>query len=343
MNYRFFTNSQRTWKAMFETISIAQKSIYLEMYIFNDDMEQYNFFDLFKEKAEQGLQVKIILDSFGSYALSNNKIKELKKSGIEIFFVSYFFHRAHRKILIVDETIAFIGGVNLHQSAELWSDLVVKIKGKLVAPIIQSFARSYANAGGTDKKLLAKKEKIAWKKIKAWVVDHFPITGKYKLKLLYKKHINNAHDHITLVTPYFTPKRWFLSVLHQAVIRGVTVEILVPKHTDHFITDRVNYFYIYKLSKVGVKFYMKNNMNHAKVMILDNGEAIIGSQNLDFLSFDYNSEVGIFFKDVKVIEKLQKISEKWKEDSDLFDYKKYKPDWYDYILSPFIKIFFRIF
>jgi cardiolipin synthase len=327
---------------MFEAISNAQKSIYLEMYIFSDDMEQYNFFDLIKKKSEEGLQVKVILDSFGSYGLSNDKIKELRNSGIELFFISYFFHRTHRKILIVDESIAFIGGVNFHQSAEFWSDLVVRIKGKkIVGSIIQSFAKAYANAGGKDKNILNKKGKT-WNNIKTWVVDHFPITHKYKLKLLYIEHINSAHSNITLITPYFMPKRWLLSVLHQAVLRGVSVEILVPKYTDHFIIDRINYFYVYKLSKLGVKFFLKENMNHAKAMIIDNDEAIIGSHNLDLLSFGYNSEVGVFFKDEKVVIQILKISEKWKEDSVLFDYKNYKPKWFDYIFSSVIKLLFRI-
>ena len=343
MNYKFFTSSQKSWRAMFETIFNAQKSIYLEMYIFNDDMEQYNFFDLIKKKSQEGLRVKVILDSFGSYVLNKEKIKDLKNSGIELFFISYFFHRTHRKILIVDESVAFIGGVNFHQSAKLWSDLVVRIKGKkIVGAIIQSFVKAYVNAGGKDKNILYKRKKLL-NNIKVWIVDNFPVINKFKFKSLYIEHINNAHSNVTLITPYFMPKRWLSSVLHQAVLRGVSVEVLVPKKTDNFIIDRINYFYIYKLSKVGIKFFLKENMNHAKAMILDNDEAIIGSQNLDFLSFGYNSEVGVFFKDKKVVIQLLKISEKWKTDSILFDYEHYKPEWFDYFLSPLIKIFFKIF
>ena len=327
---------------MFDSISGAQKSVYLEMYIFNDDMHQFNFFNLLKEKATQGLQVIIILDSFGSHELSKAKIKELKDSGIELLFMSYFFHHAHRKILIVDEHVAFIGGVNFHQSAELWNDLVVRIKGSLVKKITRSFAKSYVRAGGTNHEILSKQEKNGWKKTKTWIVDHFPITHKHQLRLIYTEHINTAKNRIIFITPYFMPKRWMLSLLHQAVLRGVTVEVLVPQYTDHYIIDRVNYFYIYKLSKVGVQFYTEHKMNHAKAMIIDDDEAMIGSQNLDFLSFDYNSEVGIFFKNTKVISTLLKISDGWKSNSTLFDYKTYKPLWFDYLLSPFITILFRI-
>jgi cardiolipin synthase len=130
------------------------------------------------------------------------------------------------------------------------------------------------------------------------------------------------------------------------VLRGVRVEVLVPENTDHFVTDRVNYFYIYKLSKLGVKFYIEKKMNHAKVVLIDGKEGMVGSQNLDFLSFDFNSEIGIFFENSEEVSKLSEIVEEWKKDAVLFDYKIHKPKWFDYILSPLINLlslFSRIF
>ena len=87
-------------------------------------------------------------------------------------------------------------------------------------------------------------------------------------------------------------------------------------------------------------------MNHAKAIILDESEAMVGSQNLDFLSFDFNSEIGIFFKDRKVVLKLLQIAKNWKKDAILFDCEIYRPKWFDYILSPAINLFslfYRIF
>ncbi len=343
MNYKFFNNSERAWRAMFESMSGAQESIYLEMYIFQNDMEKFNFFDLLKEKARSGLRVKLILDSFGSFGLRNSAVSDLKKNGVEILFLSYLLHRTHRKILVIDESVAFVGGVNIHQTAKFWNDIMIRIKGDLVKNIIWSFVKSYKNAGGRDPILLAKNKKMPLVEINSWIVEHSPIRKKFKLKKVYKKYINKAEESITLVTPYFMPKRWLSAVLHQAVLRGVNVEILVPRDTDHFILDRVNYFYIYKLAKLGIKFYLEPGMNHAKVIIVDKIESMVGSQNLDFLSFDFNSEISISFKEKEVISELCLITRKWKEDAVLFDFKTYKPKWSDYILSPFIKLFFRIF
>jgi cardiolipin synthase A/B len=348
MNYNFFTNSEKAWKAMFDAILNAKKSIYLEMYIFQDEIKGFDFFNLLKEKAKQGLQIKIIVDSFGSADLKSETVSELEKYGIEILFLSYLLHRMHRKILVVDEYIAFIGGVNLYRTSRLWNDLMVKIKGSLVKKIVISFIKSYMNAGGKDSLLLEKNSKTKKMKTKmnTWIIEHSPVKNKFHFKRIYKQYLNKAKNNITLTTPYFIPKRSLRAALHQAVLRGVNVEILIPQNTDNFFTDRVNYFYIYKLSKLGVKFFMEEKMNHSKMMIIDEKEAMVGSQNLDFLSFDFNSEIGIFFHDLKVVSKLCRITKEWKENSVLFDYKTYKPKWFDYILSPLINLsslFYRIF
>lgn len=343
MKYKFFTNSEKTWTAMFKSISEARKSIYLEMYIFQGNINKYNFTKLLIEKAKEGLQIKLILDSFGSFSLRKEEISEMRSAGIEILFLSYLLHRTHRKILIIDEKNAFIGGVNIHKESQWWNDLAIKIRGKLVKNIVESFIKSYINAGGKDQSIIDKNKKNILISVNAWIIDHSPIKKLFSLKKIYRDHISKTQKQIVLVTPYFMPRRWLQAALHQAVLRGVKVTILIPESTDHFIIDRVNYFYMYKMSKLGVEFYVEPEMNHAKAMILDEDECIIGSQNLDFLSFDYNSEVGVFFKDKEVSSMLNSILNKWKDESFLFDRSQHKPRWFDYIFSIFIKIFFRIF
>ena len=129
MKYQFFTSSEKTWKAMYQSISEAKKSIYLEMYIFQNDLERFDFIGALAKKAKSGIDVKLLLDAFGSMNLSEDAITLLKKTGVELHFMSYLLHRTHRKLMIIDEQIAFIGGVNFHKSSRLWNDLVVKIHG----------------------------------------------------------------------------------------------------------------------------------------------------------------------------------------------------------------------
>ena len=114
-NYKFFNNSEKAWKSMFEAISEASKSIYLEMYIFQNNIDDFDFFHLLKDKAKKGLRVRLILDSFGSITLKNSAVAELKEAGVEVLSLSYLLHRMHRKVLVVDEEIAFIGGVNIYK------------------------------------------------------------------------------------------------------------------------------------------------------------------------------------------------------------------------------------
>ncbi|MDD5721208.1 MAG: phosphatidylserine/phosphatidylglycerophosphate/cardiolipin synthase family protein [Candidatus Pacebacteria bacterium] len=340
MLYKFFTNSKRAWQAMFADMSRAEKSIFLEMYIFVDDMSEFNFLKLLKEKAESGVKVKIIIDSFGSSDLSKEGILSLKNAGAEIIFFSHIFYRTHRKVLIVDEKVAFIGGVNFEEKMNKWMDLVVRVEGSLVKSITRSFSKAYANYGGKDQALIALNKEIVFSKAKTWVMEHFPISNKYHLKKLYKEALRDSETSVLLVSPYFTPKRWLMGAIHQAVLRGVKVEVLIPKTTDHFLVDRVNHFYIYKMSKLGVKFFLEPKMNHAKALIVDEKEGMIGSNNLDFFSFELNSEIGVFIKDTQVIHKLLKITNEWKEESVLFDPNSYNPKWIDRILSPLIRLLF---
>lgn len=344
MNYKFYNNSRKSWKAMYEVMSLAKQSIYLEMYIFEDDIVDFNFLSLLKEKAKLGIRVKLILDSFGSNSLSNSSISDIKNSGVEIIFLSYFFHRTHRKILVVDETIAFIGGVNLHQSASLWNDLMIQIKGPIVSFIVRTFANIYTECGGKDPALLIhNKTKALQDTIHDWLVENNPIKNKYNLKKIYKEHISKAETSIILVTPYFMPKRWFLALLHQAYLRGVRVEVMVPRKTDSYFIDRVNYYFMNKMSKFGVIFYLESQMNHAKIMVIDSKEAIVGSNNLDYLSFELNLEIGIFFNNPEALHEILGIINTWKKDTTIFDAKTYSMRWYDYILYLIIKIFYKIF
>lgn len=343
MHYKFFANSQKSWQAMYDVMLSAKKSIYLEMYIFQDDMVDFNFLSLLKEKAKSGVRVRVILDSFGSNSLSKNTILEIRGSRVELIFLSYFFHHTHRKILIVDEKIAFIGGVNFHQSALLWNDLMVQVKGPLVFFIVKSFAKVYGECGGKDSLILIQnKNKIFIDTVHDWLVEHNPVKNRYNLKKIYRKHLSHAKTNIVLVTPYFQPKRWLIAELHQAHIRGVNVEILVPRNTDSYFIDRVNYFFMNRLSKLGINFYIEPQMNHAKIMIIDGVEAIVGSNNLDYLSFELNSEVGIFFNQPIALHKILDIIRSWKKDTTLFDTKTYKMRWYDYILYLIIKVFYKI-
>lgn len=156
-------------------------------------------------------------------------------------------------------------------------------------------------------------------------------------KNLYKKKIGDAQKSVEIVTTYLFPSRWFIAALHQAILRGIEIKIIMPKKTDRWISDRANYFYIDKLNRMGIKFYLQKEMNHAKVMVIDGREGLIGSQNIDLLSLQYNVEAGVFFSNKKMVDDLKKIIDKWLTDCEIFDPQTYKKRWFDYIFAVALK------
>ncbi|MBI1754854.1 phosphatidylserine/phosphatidylglycerophosphate/cardiolipin synthase family protein [Candidatus Azambacteria bacterium] len=340
MNYTFYTTSEKAWGAMLEAISGARVSIFLEMYIFIDNTDKYNFFELLAQKAREGIAVKIIVDSFGSQELDSKTIEKIKKAGAEVLFFSYWLRRMHKKVLVVDEKTAFLGGVNIHKLFQKWNDLQVRFTGRMVKSIVRSFAKNYRICGGKDPNILAYyHKKNIFKKTRMWFLQHRQSSGDLLLKKRYQEKLASAQKSVVIVTPYFAPRRWLFAALHQAVLRGALVSILVPRRTDHWIFNRVNYFYVLKLQRMGVVFYLHKNMNHAKAMLIDDTEGAVGSQNIDPLSFGYNVEAGIFFRDKQMVRELGGIIGAWKQNCVVFDPSMHKKTWFDYLLAPLISVF----
>ena len=132
--------------------------------------------------------------------------------------------------------------------------------------------------------------------------------------------------------------RWLIAHLHDALLRGVSVEIIIPKETDHWVVDRINRHFLSELNKLGAKCYITPMMNHAKAVLIDRKEGLVGSNNLDALSFDWNIEAGIFFNDERMTADLAQIIDEWKTEGKTFESSALSR-WYD----PFIVIFLGMF
>ena len=330
---------------MFKAMSLAQKSIYLEMFIFlNDTQATHNFLKLIKEKAKAGVEVVIIADSYGSSSLKPETISELRSSGAEFIFFSHWFRHTHRKIVIIDNKVALIGGVNIEEKTRNWRDMQVRLQGYIVKPLLKSFAYAYEMAGGKNESVLRHSRAPLVKKIQSWIVDNLSVTrGGYHLNEYYKKKIIGAKESIQIVTPYLLPPRWMLALLDDACRRGVRVEILIPDDTDVKPLNKVNYLNSCRMSAFGVKFYLLPAMNHAKIMLIDGNEGVIGSQNIDILSFRWSIEAGMFFRQKQLVADLKKVVENWKKESISFESAKRKVKWSDRILIGILKIFYPIF
>lgn len=319
---------------MFHAISHAKTSILFEMYIFVDDTsDSHDFIEILRQKALSGVKVKVIFDAFGS-KVTNDSIAKLRDAGVELFFFRTLFRVTHRKILIVDERVAFIGGINIKKFFKKWNDLLIKMEGKIVKHVLGSFARAYRNCGGKDQLVLKYDKDLQVSKGKVWFFEHFPPKNSFRLNKYYKDKIELAKKNILIATPYFMPDHWIIKALKKAAKRGVKVEIIMPRIATHpKIANIPNYFYMHKLSKHGVRFFLTGEMNHSKIMLVDEYEGIVGSQNIDIMSFDFNMESGVFFTEPNLIQELNQITEDWKKNSVPYSPKMRDTHLFDYFLD----------
>jgi cardiolipin synthase len=315
MIYHLYTTSSKAWTAMLSAINSAKHSIYIEMYIFlGDTKKSHDFIGRLIAKAQEGVRVIIVADALGSAELQSSAVKDLRAAGAEFFFFSHWLRRTHRKIIIIDKAIAFLGGVNIERKTRLWNDMTIMIRGRhIIHSLLHSFAYTYKMTGGKNKSLLADYRVPLSRKIKNLVLENLPTSGIRSLSDYYRDKIIGAQTSLQIVTPYFMPPRWLLALLDSAARRGVKIEIIIPADTDIRILNRINRYYLSPLLPVGVRFYASQRMNHAKMMIIDGQEGLIGSQNLDILSFGQNIETGVFFRQPDLVRDLAAVFEKWKK------------------------------
>jgi cardiolipin synthase len=326
---------------MLTAVESAQKSVYLEMYIFlANTTTTHDFVGVFERKAREGVEVVLVLDAVGSVGLSGETVARLRAANVEVRFFRHIFHRTHRKLLIVDAQVAFLGGVNIAEDFRSWYDLQVAIEGTLVRLLLASFVRTYRFAGGT-RELLVPKKLIRKKKqrVRAWLLDHVPFMRKGSLKPYYVRKISNACSAIDLVTPYFIPARWLEHALADAVSRGVHVRVLIPAKTNHKFLDVANAHYAARVAAAGVEVRMVGGMNHAKAMVIDRSEAMVGSANIDTLSFERNGELGVFFVDRDIVAAIEETIESWVSRSLVFHPTTHGLSWFGKLLVPVVRLF----
>lgn len=342
MRGKFYTTSENAWEGMLQAIIGAKESIYLEMYIFDGDTQGYDFLNELEIKARAGIRVIIILDALGSSALANSAIERLKSVGVEVLFFSYWFRRTHRKMLIIDEHMIFLGGVNISKQFASWNDLQVRVSGRIARIAVQSFAHIYHECGGKNPELLnATITPKLVRRARTWFMESGVREKFLGLRTHYEKNIDAAEKSIFLVTPYLVPHPWMVSHIHRAITRGVNITIMIPEKTDYAFIDRINYYFAHQFEKIGVRCLLGDNMNHAKIMLVDEKVGTMGSQNLDILSFNWNVESGIFFENKDMVKKISAIIRTWVSASREFPHINYEPRWYDIIVAHVLRIFTR--
>ena len=294
-----------------EEIKKAKKFIFLQFYIIRTDTTGRMILDLLKEKANEGVEVKILYDAVGSVFLDQRLLKELESEGVEIKVIDPFYfaffntkmnYRNHRKNTIIDGKIAFTGGMNLADEYQnkskkkrfpVFRDTQIAIRGKAVNSLTALFLRDWCYV--TNNLIEDKKYYCATKVESEGMVQIIPSGPDFKyppIRNTYVKMINNAKKSVKIITPYLALDREMITSLMIAARGGVNVEIIVPATPDKKVVYEVTKSFFNELLEEGVKIYTyTGTFCHAKVFIVDDTIASCGSYNLDNRSARINFEV----------------------------------------------------
>lgn len=315
-----YTNGEDKFKQLIEDIKEAKSYIHIEYYIFKKDILGARIIDELTKKAEEGLEVRLLVDAMGSRSLTKNDLKNYITAGgkFSLFFPGILPHvntrvnyRNHRKIVIIDGVYGYVGGFNvgkeyINQDPEFgfWRDTHIRIKGDAVDDLNERFLLDWCYASGEQIKDFDKymnKYKDECGDVSMQIVTSGPDHKEEYIKNAYIKIINNAKKNVYLETPYFVPDVAVLEALRISALSGVDVRIIIPGKADHFFMKWAASSYIGELLQAGVKVYSYNNgFIHAKTIVSDSGVMSIGTANMDIRSFKLNFEVNAFIYDDRI-------------------------------------------
>ncbi len=362
-SYKFYATTHEAWDAMYQALFSATKSIYWEVFTFVDDSVGDKFVKVLCDKASNGVQVKVIFDAFGSFSMSNKAVDRLEKAGVDVKFYNRFFpqlqlarwfsrlwFRNHRKVLIVDENIAFLGGVNVKAEYRTWDDIYLKIAGFVPRPLLRGFAKSYISSGGKHKAvkhLLKPEDRGVWHELKDKLnfIVHSPKYNRYKpSRKLFITALEMAKESVNFLTPYYTPDKKFLEAVAIARKRGVKVNIFLPLRTDFKIMEIITRAYFRLTLKAGANVYILPKMNHGKAITVDDKVGVVGSFNVTNRSFHLDEESGVAFNDQEMVADLNtffdnylKISEPLKaEDLHKPSLRERLKEWFSHLFDPYV-------
>ncbi len=313
-------DGEATYRAMLKALREAKDHINLETYIFNDDEVGDQFAELLLKKRAEGLAVNLIYDGVGCRKTAKSFFRRLRSAGVKTLEFNpvnpsgavggkSVFHRTHRKLLIIDGTIAFTGGINIGRAylksrrrddvvsppEDFWRDTDVMVEGPAVAEFQKLFFATWKSQGGPALS----------------GGDYFPDPGRKgghavqvvgstrgpmnrSTYLMYAAAIACAKKSVHIVQSYFAPDRPLLEALTDASRRGVDVRIILPGSTDHAVVRRAGRQRYGQLLGAGVRVYERQGaILHAKTAVIDGVWSTVGTTNLEMWSLAYNDEINV--------------------------------------------------
>jgi cardiolipin synthase len=320
------TDGYAFFPELLKDIAQARHHIHIDMYIFEDDALGLLIADALADRARSGVLVRVIYDDVGCWKVHHNFFERMRESGIEIVpylpvrfpsFTSKANCRNHRKLIVIDGQVGYIGGMNIARryvqgtGAQPWRDTMLRLTGGIVYALQRTFLIDWYFVDRTlitDRKYYPPVSAHTGQVPLAQIVTSGPLAQYPEIMQGYVRIILDARRYIYLETPYFLPNEPVLFALKTAAVAGVDVRILCPLRSDARFTDWASRSYLRELHEAGAKVYLyKTGFLHSKVMVADDSLSTCGSTNVDFRSFENNFEANVFIYDESTALRLKKI------------------------------------
>lgn len=355
-------NGEAFFPRLLEDLKNAKQHIHLEYYIYENDKIGNEIAEILIQKAKEGVEVRFIYDDFGSRSIRKTIVRKLKAAGVEIYpfnkiiwiaLANRMNYRNHRKIVVIDGCIGYMGGVNISDKYDnrkktknelFWRDTHMRIDGSGAYGLQHIFLCDW---NFSSKQNLAIAEQFfpviksdPTKKVPMQIISSGPDSDLPSILYSVLQAIHHAKSEILITTPYYIPDESLQQALIMAVMSGKKVKILVPGISDSKLVKLASESYFEELLKVGVEVYLYHKgFVHAKTFVTDSGVSSIGTCNLDYRSFDLNFEVNAMIYDEAFAEEMKKMFYKDCENATRLDYKRwYKRSKWHRFKNSFIRL-----
>lgn len=307
----YFITGRDKFQALFHDIDKATDHIHIEYYVWDDDVIGNQLKDLLIKKSAEGVKIRVIVDAVGSWRVKNSFYEQLRSAGIEVeefmkvrfpMFTSHVNYRNHRKIVVIDGQVGYIGGMNVADryingpSWGNWRDTHIRIEGKGVQGLQSIFLIDWylvSKSLITARKYFPLLESYGDNLMQ--IVSSGPYSPAREIMQGFMQAIFGAQSYIYIQTPYFIPPESLSDALIAASVRGVDVRLMVPRRSDTLLVQLASRSYFKKLLRAGISIYFyEPGFLHSKLMVIDDSLTLMGSANFDIRSFEQNLEVMAF-------------------------------------------------
>ena len=321
-----FTDGYGFFPALLREIGQARHHIHIDIFIFNDDELGRLLADALMDKARAGVEVRLIYDDVGCWHVRNRFFERMREAGIDVHafmpvkfpaFTSKVNYRNHRKLIIIDGQVGFIGGMNFATryvkgtGRQPWRDTHLLVRGGAVYGIQRAFLVDWYFVDRTlvtNRRYYPEPARFIENNCLAQVVTSSPISPWPDIMQGYVRVLLEAKRYVYMQSPYFMPTEPILFAMRTAALTGVDVRLMIPMRGDSRIVEWASISYVMETLEAGVKVYLyQGGFNHSKLLVSDDCISTCGSTNVDFRSFEHDFESNIFFYDEGMALRFKRI------------------------------------